>query len=86
MTNEQEVAAEREDFIHLDVFSDTLDTLQSLSSRHGWPEFNRWIDPERLLLLIERLKRTRDSEDVFPHGKWATIQRLQDIFEKEFWA
>lgn len=36
------------------------------------------------LYIIEVAKRAMDYEDWFPHGKWATIQAIQNRVEKEF--
>lgn len=85
-SNANEIAAEREDFIYLDVLPSTYRALEGLTSRHGWRDLSKYIEPGELLLLIERLKRAVDTDEIFPHGKWATIQRLQDLFDKGFWV
>lgn len=36
------------------------------------------------LFIIEVAKRAMDCKDWFPHGKWATIQAIQNRVEKEF--
>lgn len=85
-TEDQEVAAERGDFIYLDVLPSTYRALEDLVSRHDWRSISKYMEPGEMLVLIERLKKATDTEQIFPHGKWATIQRLQDLFEKGFWA
>jgi hypothetical protein len=35
------------------------------------------------LLIIEAAKRAKDLDEWFPHGKWATIQRIQGSVDKE---
>lgn len=35
------------------------------------------------LLIIEAAKRADDKPEWFPHGKWATIQNIQDAVEVE---
>lgn len=86
VSDEQEIAAERGDFIHLDVLPSTFNALVTLAERHDWRDINRHMEPGEMLVLIERLKKATDTEQIFPHGKWATIQRLQDLFDKGFWA
>jgi hypothetical protein len=60
--------------------------IRELSKRRGWSQVHAWMPPGDYLLLIERLRRTADSEEVFPMGKWATIQRMQEIFDRHFSA
>ena len=86
VSEDVEVAAERGDFIYLDVLPSTYRALEELSSRHEWRDLSKHMEPGDLLVLIERLKKAVDTEVIFPHGKWATIQRLQDLFDKGFWA
>lgn len=86
LADERKVAAERNDFIHLDVLPSTYRALEELASRQGWRDLSKYVEPGEMLLLIERLKKATDTEQIFPHGKWATIQRLQDLFNKGFWV
>lgn len=62
------------------------EAIERLSSQQGWPDVYGYISPEQCLLLIERLKYVRDERDIFPNGKWATIQRLQEIFDSYMWV
>ena len=62
------------------------EAIECLSSQQRWPDIYGYISPEQCLLLIERLKYVQDNEDIFPNGKWATIQRLQEIFDHDMWA
>lgn len=81
------VRPEREDAIHLGALSpETFHALKELSEAATWPELHAYVEPEIVLLLIERLKNCGDDDDVFPRGKSATIQRLQDIFAEGFWS
>ena len=47
-----------------------------------YEEIRSWITEERLALLIFELESFPDSEDMFPSGKWASIQVLQDRIRK----
>jgi hypothetical protein len=73
------------DAIHVALRADSLRSIRELAEKKEWPAVSAWMEPEAVLLLIERLKRAGDCEDTFPAGKWATIQRLRDIFERGFW-
>lgn len=65
---------------------DAYRAIEDYAAEKNWPEtlVRNWIEPASLLLLIELLKRTEDSVKVFPKGKSATIQHLQEIFESQF--
>lgn len=78
--------AERGDFVYVGALSpSTFDDLLQLSAKNDWPELQKHMQPEQVLLLIERLKHCADDPVVFSHGKWAVIQQLQHLFEKGFW-
>jgi hypothetical protein len=49
---------------------------------HGWSPLMTWESPERVAWLTYLLRHVPDSEDVFPSGKWATIQRLQELVDE----
>jgi hypothetical protein len=36
-----------------------------------------FLSPERAAYLVFKLREVPDSEDVFPRGKWATIQDIE---------
>lgn len=59
------------------LLPDTLRALQDIAAKHGWPDINHNTDPETVWYFALRLEFEEDSPDNFPHGKWATIQRLQ---------
>ena len=58
---------------------DTLQALANLCSRKGWADLYGYGEPEQIAWLSFLLEFVDDSEEVFPRGKWATIQRLQDL-------
>lgn len=78
---------EKNDAIDVSGLSrEAWEALDRLSFERDWPELTRnWWQPENMLLLIERLKGLDDMPERFPHGKWATIQHLQELFDKGFW-
>lgn len=40
-------------------------------------DFNRIEQPERMAWIVLLLRNVPDSEENFPHGKWATIQNIE---------
>ena len=47
------------------------------ASRRGYEWFQPFMEPQWVAWWIEVLKQSDDSPDLFPHGKWASIQYLQ---------
>lgn len=41
--------------------------------------FNAWISLENAAGLFFRLREVPDSEIYFPKGKWATLQKLEEL-------
>ncbi len=75
------------DSIHIgELSSEAYRAIEDHAAEKDWPDtlLRKWIEPAMLLLLIETLKRTDDWPKVFPKGKWATIQRLQELFDDQF--
>ena len=68
--------------IHMKSLSPlTYRALEGLSEQRGWPDMQVYMEPQDVAWLTFRLKYVEDSEEDFPHGKWATIQRLQQMVE-----
>ena len=42
-----------------------------------------FVNVEVALLVIEAAKRAEDRPEWFPHGKWATVQSMQERAERE---
>ena len=73
-------------YINLKALSDlSYIRLEDLSEDMDWHPLRNLADPEHVLLLIERLKHCKDDPELFPKGKWATIQRIEQIFEGDFY-
>lgn len=45
-------------------------------------DFNRIEQPERMAWIVLILRKLPDSEENFPHGKWATIQNIESQLDK----
>jgi len=54
--------------------------FQRFAENRGYDEwFRPWIEPQWLGWFIALLKECdEDNVSLFPHGKWATIQVMQD--------
>ena len=54
--------------------------LQRFAEDRGYDEwFHAWIEPQWLAWLIALLKECWDIPELFPHGKWATIQHMEAL-------
>lgn len=42
-----------------------------------------WMEPEQAAWLLALLKMSPDTPDLFPNGKWASIQQLETTVEHE---
>lgn len=52
--------------------------LEDWAFSHGYDEWlHQWIEPHWLAWLVVLLKEMPDDPNVFVHGKWATIQRIE---------
>ncbi len=51
-------------------------TAEALS-KIGMGDFYVWEPKERMAYIVLVLKKLPDSADVFPCGKWATIQHIE---------
>lgn len=61
------------------LLAGTYRCLEQLARRRGWEWFQPCTEPEWVCWLIEILKQSDDDPNLFPHGKWATIQNLQGL-------
>lgn len=61
----------------IEISSATKDGLNSLDMY----DVQRVNSPEWMAWFVQLLKHVPDSEKVFPHGKWATIQSIEQQIE-----
>ena len=62
---------------------DTYAALERLSADMDWPDWQGYMEPEWVAWLTYRLEFVEDNEKTFPLGKWATIQRLQELVREQ---
>jgi len=48
----------------------------------GWDVGKSWIDFPTCCAIYFLLKHSQDDPDLFPKGKWATLQRMEQLIEK----
>lgn len=69
--------------IHMRSLSpDTYRALQDLAYSRGWTEIRAYMEPTEVAWLAIQLEFEPGNEESFPKGKWATIQRLQEMLRK----
>jgi hypothetical protein len=61
----------------------TYQGLEELSLTNDWADIQPYMEPELVAWLVYRLEIESDLPKYFPSGKWATIQRLQDLLREE---
>lgn len=63
--------------------ADTQRAIAEWLASHG--DFDsadrKWWDFAKFCGLWFRLRAMPDSADLFPRGKWATLQRMQDVID-----
>jgi hypothetical protein len=62
--------------------NETCRALEWYSDAHDYVDWlgdRRYIDGTWFAWLIALLKEEPDTPELFPKGKWATIQRMQDL-------
>ncbi len=68
------------DLVHVNVLPETRRALERYAEKHGYDEWvRRWSEPQWLAWLIALLQEEPDSPELFPHGKWATIQHMRTL-------
>jgi hypothetical protein len=48
----------------------------------GWDVGKSWIDLPTCAAIFFLLKYAKDDPALFPKGKWATLQRLEELIEQ----
>lgn len=54
-------------------------TIEKFARMRGYEWYQPVMEPQWVAWLIEILKQSPDTPELFPHSKWATIQRLQNL-------
>lgn len=62
---------------------DTYAALEYLSAEYEWQDIHGYAEPEAVAWLTFRLEFVPDNANNFPRGKWATIQRLQELVREQ---
>ena len=53
--------------------------LEQLSCEYAWADLQRYSQPELVAWLWFKLRQVPD--DRFPHGKWATLQAIEELLD-----
>ena len=73
------------DFIHIthnsNVISGLSDMLKYMIGPHDL--VHHYVDIPMALFIIEIAKISEDKPEWFPHGKWATIQAIEEKIDNE---
>jgi hypothetical protein len=71
------------DMVHIGELSyETRSALQRYSDMYDYEEWlgdKMWLSLEKFAYLVALLQAEVDVPWLFPKGKWATIQRMQDL-------
>ena len=67
----------KDDLIHVGGLL-SWSAIRNFGSIRGYEWIQAWMEPQWVAWLTEILKQSDDDPLLFPHGKWATIQHLQD--------
>lgn len=64
-----------------DLSYDTRKAIVALYRKNNWNdiETDSLVAPEWAALMVFRLRATPDDAETFPKGKWATIQRIEEL-------
>lgn len=54
-------------------------TWEKLCASRAWMELYPWLSIENAAMLWFRLRALDDTPENFPHGKWASIQQLDEL-------
>jgi len=67
------------------TMNDTIEisgVVASALSKTLGQDFNRIEQPERMAWIVLLLKKMLNTDEIFPHGKWATIQSIENQLDK----
>lgn len=68
--------------IHMKSLSpETYSAMEQLCEKRFWAPIYEYMEPEHVAWLAVKLAHVSDDPATFPKGKWATIQRIQDLVD-----
>jgi hypothetical protein len=65
-----------------ELSTDTQRAISEALDESGWDVGKSWIDLPTCAAIFFLLKYSPDDPELFPKGKWATLQRLEELIEK----
>lgn len=70
------------DAVNINGLSDAARTaITNALQDDGWDVGKSWIDFDTCCSIWFRLKYAEDSPELFPKGKWATLQHFESLIE-----
>jgi hypothetical protein len=63
----------------------TRKALEEYSQKWGYEEWlaaRSWVESQWFAWLVALLKAEPDTHDLFPKGKWATIQEMEGVLQE----
>ena len=67
--------------IQLSSFS--LTAMENIFHKYDYEHIvHAWVDIGTAMLIVTLLKRTTDTAENFPYGKWASIQFIESQIDK----
>jgi len=71
------------DAVHIGQLSyETQKAITDALFESGWDVGKSWIDFPTCCAIWFLLRKSADSEELFPKGKWATLQRLEQLIDE----
>jgi len=65
-----------------ELSAETRYAITEALDESGWDVGKSWIDLPTFAAIFFLLKHSPDSAELFPKGKWATLQRMEQLVEK----
>lgn len=63
----------------------SYETRKAFEEAFGWENYDAdrtWFDFDQCCAFWFRLKYAADDPELFPKGKWATLQRFEELIEQ----
>ncbi len=71
------------DAVWINGLSDAARTaISNALDEDGWDLPRSWVDFDTCCGIYFRLRYAKDDPVLFPKGKWATLQRLEELIEQ----